>query len=118
MHRERMAGEKNPNFRDGGHLGHYRKRFRKAGSILLRIAIPRCEECGSEQTITHHIDQNKQNDTIENLVVLCKSCHMRFHKANDPSLRESMTLRWKKITASYADRLTPTQYQEIVQAMA
>lgn len=39
-----------------------------------------CMCCGStKQICVHHRDRNRTNNTIENLVILCKSCHTRHH---------------------------------------
>ena len=41
---------------------------------------PVCNECGSTKFIcVHHIDKDRTHNTIDNLVVLCKSCHTRLH---------------------------------------
>lgn len=40
----------------------------------------RCEKCGSTKSIdVHHIDGNRNNNTPENIMVLCRSCHMKGH---------------------------------------
>jgi len=33
----------------------------------------------------HHIDYDRQNNESENLIILCKSCHMKEHIENDSS---------------------------------
>jgi len=39
-----------------------------------------CVECGGgENTVVHHIDNDPDNDSIENLTVLCRSCHGKVH---------------------------------------
>ena len=40
------------------------------------------------------------NDSPENLVCLCASCHIRWHKSVDQVWRAFMTSRWRKTTAS------------------
>ena len=29
--------------------------------------------------ITHHIDENVQNNSLENLITLCRICHPKIH---------------------------------------
>jgi len=42
-----------------------------------------CQKCGSDesqsQLCVHHIDMDKHNNDIENLVTLCFSCHSKIH---------------------------------------
>ena len=39
-----------------------------------------CKHCGSVKNLDiHHIDENPMNNARENLVVLCRSCHMSEH---------------------------------------
>ena len=40
-----------------------------------------CEICGEikERMATHHIDKDHTNNTPENLMVLCPSCHSKLH---------------------------------------
>lgn len=40
----------------------------------------KCEICGSSTNIdVHHIDFNWKNNSIDNLQVVCRSCHMKIH---------------------------------------
>lgn len=45
----------------------------------------RCQVCGKHQKrekrrlAMHHLDQNKQNNNIKNLMVLCSQCHTLIH---------------------------------------
>jgi len=58
------------------------KRF---GNVYRRIALtnikePKCEICGWSNGIDdcldiHHIDENRKNNTKENLIILCPNCH-------------------------------------------
>lgn len=46
-----------------------------------------CTECGSEEEIeVHHIDGNRWNDGIDNLVPLCRECHLKVH-SGDPEMK-------------------------------
>lgn len=42
----------------------------------------KCEICGSTKSIdVHHRDGNYQNNTSDNLMVVCRSCHMKLHRS-------------------------------------
>lgn len=39
-----------------------------------------CEICGSDRNVdVHHIDGNPQNNSLDNLMRVCRSCHYRIH---------------------------------------
>lgn len=40
-----------------------------------------CENCKSTKNLcVHHIDENRDNNNINNLITLCKACHQKTHK--------------------------------------
>lgn len=40
-----------------------------------------CAQCGSTRNVDiHHIDGIAQNNNPENLILLCRSCHMKAHR--------------------------------------
>lgn len=44
-----------------------------------------CKKCGSTKNLCiHHIDENRYNNVLENLTVLCKKCHQELHTRRDP----------------------------------
>lgn len=50
--------------------------------FVTRGWIKECADCGIKETEIlgiHHIDCNRENNTMENLVVLCANCHSRRH---------------------------------------
>lgn len=52
---------------------------RKVGTLFLDQT--HCEICGKEGKLDiHHKDFNEQNNNIDNLQVLCRSCHMKIHR--------------------------------------
>jgi len=48
-----------------------------------------CEECGKDESeqdralSVHHIDEDPTNNDLDNLEVLCRSCHMSGHAKRD-----------------------------------
>jgi 5-methylcytosine-specific restriction endonuclease McrA len=64
-----------PNWEGGRSSNTYR---RIAFEDLKMDAV--CEACGSTDEIcVHHRDKNRQNNTRENLMIVCKSCHTGMH---------------------------------------
>lgn len=73
------TGENNPNWIDGSHKGQ--SYIKKA----FRTYKHRCVMCGLEEECclqVHHIDENRSNDSVENLIILCANCHSRIHRGN------------------------------------
>ncbi len=85
---ERVGGEKNVNYKDGSRCGEgYPLEFKKMRSLLLRFSNY-CEICtlhfevqtASEHLCIHHIDENIYNNELNNLKVMCNSCHQKLHR--------------------------------------
>ena len=52
-------------------------------SIRLQCLKKRCEHCPtSEQLGLHHKDENRENNSPENLQTLCAKCHTKWHWQN------------------------------------
>jgi hypothetical protein len=52
--------------------------------VLIRNGVPisRCQDCNKVFGVplnVHHIDQDRTNNSINNLAVLCPSCHTHRH---------------------------------------
>lgn len=59
----------------------YGARWRRVRALVL-AREPRCRDCKADGRVTlanevHHIDGNNRNNTLANLMPLCKSCHSR-----------------------------------------
>jgi hypothetical protein len=53
---------------------------RKAMKLLPSI----CNRCNStSHLLAHHIDHNRENNSLDNFEILCKSCHQRHHETRD-----------------------------------
>lgn len=43
-----------------------------------------CKRCnGIKNLVVHHINHNRKDNTLQNLEVLCRSCHQRHHETRD-----------------------------------
>jgi 5-methylcytosine-specific restriction endonuclease McrA len=60
----------------------------KLRKLLIRDGVKekKCESCGLEEWMgkpipleLHHIDENRFNNRLENLKILCSNCHMQEH---------------------------------------
>lgn len=67
------AGEKSSNWKDG--LGSYAKLAYKA--YKNHCAICKFDVMPALQV--HHIDENRKNKEIDNLIILCANCHTQVH---------------------------------------
>jgi len=57
---------------------------------------------GTEYLLVHHIDGDKCNNYPDNLITLCRSCHMKVHRSRN---KEELTeILRKKIERLYSDR--------------
>lgn len=55
----------------------------KQSRVRARNSVPKsaCAICGKEgYTEVHHVDKNPMNNSPDNLVRLCKSCHAKQHR--------------------------------------
>jgi hypothetical protein len=55
--------------------------------LLLRESVPQmCLRCGLDDRrilVVHHVDENRSNNRLENLVWLCHNCHYLVHHDTD-----------------------------------
>lgn len=67
-----MVTQKDKPTRSKGVREHLRRK-------ILEMYNYRCVKCGYKFLEIHHIDGNPANDSIENLEVICKLCHIEKH---------------------------------------
>jgi 5-methylcytosine-specific restriction endonuclease McrA len=49
-------------------------------SMILSIKGKECSECGKQSYLQiHHIDNDRTNDNLSNLQILCDDCHKDIH---------------------------------------
>ena len=66
-------GRKNHRFMDG--QSKYRRNFERTFPLQRS-----CEIClGTQNLVVHHVDRNRENNRMDNLVMLCRSCHAQVH---------------------------------------
>ena len=69
-------GENNPNWKGGVYSNsHYQK-------VAYRNYIHKCSVCGFSEFSAlqvHHIDKDRTNDSLENLIILCANHHNMVH---------------------------------------
>lgn len=58
--------------------------YKNGFGIFQRIAFDnyphKCSLCGSTEFLcVHHKDRDRKNNTVDNLQILCKSCHQKVH---------------------------------------
>ena len=75
-----QKGEKNINW-NPTYQDNYGYEFtRKLKKQILNRDKHQCRICQFQKTlIIHHINENKHNNLENNLVTLCRSCHMKVH---------------------------------------
>ena len=80
--RPEMSGEKHYNWQGGKSFEEYSVDW---AETLRRSIRERdnwtCRKCGKKRSVDiHHIDTNKHNNKENNLVCLCRSCHLKTHR--------------------------------------
>jgi len=75
-------GPKSTNWKNG--IGSYRE-------ILSRVELPKicvlCKTADTRVLAVHHLDKNRNNNNIENLIWLCCNCHFLVHHHRDELLK-------------------------------
>ena len=80
------SGNKHHNWQGGKSFEPYSIEFDNRLKHLIREKYSfKCQMCGIEESlltrklVVHHIDGNKLNSSIDNLIPLCISCHVSYH---------------------------------------
>jgi len=79
------------------------KGFRELRPLVLERDNYKCQKCGAERGLmVHHIDGNKFNNTMENLVTSCYSCHNSLRGRKVRKGGNKQTEKWR--TNYYAQK--------------
>ena len=78
---QKRYGENNPQWRDGACLSPYANFNGQLKAQVKERDGYQCQSCGSPfDLVVHHIDWNKMNPDIDNLITLCRRCHGRLNR--------------------------------------
>jgi len=72
------SGKNHPLWRGGEFV--YREKLIRSGQKII------CKKCGlvdKRVIIAHHVDKNRKNTDLRNLVWLCRNCHFLVHNHNE-----------------------------------
>jgi len=70
---ETKKGKKNPLWNGGTSISFYKR-------LAKENLIQKCSLCSSTKDLcVHHKDLNRKNNVLENLIIVCKSCHAKIH---------------------------------------
>jgi predicted transcriptional regulator len=72
----------------------------KVEDYIFAEADNACALCGHKelQSLTkHHIDENDRNNEYDNLIILCRNCHCRFHEKKGVSKNTIKTTKRRLI---------------------
>lgn len=114
-HSERMLGAGNSHYKDG-------QSYALWFSLARLLALGRDETCvacrSAKRLIVHHINHQPADNRVENLVVLCRTCHAEHHKSHAtpfPWLGDytakacrSMTSKWRAQATSLLEKFSST----------
>ncbi|MCK9461453.1 MAG: hypothetical protein M0R80_17620 [Proteobacteria bacterium] len=82
-----LAKDKHPKYITGN---SYESDFHR----LKKILLPDKCSCGEEGKILHHIDKNKKNNSVNNIQILCPSCHTTFHNKERGVHKYTFNCKW------------------------
>lgn len=84
------SGKNSPSWKGGKSFEEYGPDFNNQLKEKIRfLGKYKCQLCGCSQLENgrqldcHHIDYNKKNNKIDNLIALCKSCHVKTNNKRE-----------------------------------
>jgi hypothetical protein len=79
---QEFVGNKHVNWKEG--------KFAYRTVLLRNQVLPICAKCRSKDERvmeTHHLDKNRSNNNISNLIWLCRNCHFLVHHYKEEALK-------------------------------
>lgn len=86
---KKIAGENHYRFNPNKEIPYtenfYNTEYR---SFILEKQDGKCFKCNEEvkSMCLHHVDENKKNDSFENLIFVCRSCHSKIHNNRETQI--------------------------------
>lgn len=61
---------------------HHQKEYRKMRSVALWLQDNVCYRCNEKclNPEVHHLNHNPLDNALNNLILLCRSCHKLYHR--------------------------------------
>ena len=83
---DRVRGENNPNWRGGATNNPYPAGWSRELKNKIRLRDDhKCQICFVSGKVVHHIDADKNNLDLDNLITVCKRCHHNIHSTRKTS---------------------------------
>lgn len=114
-HSKKMTGTGNANYQHGGYIGD----FKKLRKIVLNRDNFTCVGCNTKEKklsindgtvrtnlCVHHIDHDRANNILCNLVTLCRQCHVAHHQITDRAGRPSPFPELKELATERTSFMT------------
>ena len=71
----------NTHFRSGENNGNYKNSVKEYATQCFRYHDRKCIICGESDAVdVHHLDKNRKNNSIDNLIPLCPTHHAYCHR--------------------------------------
>jgi len=84
----KLIGDKNPHWNGGASFEPWGQEFtRELRKTIRECDKFKCQKCGrkerSRKHCVHHVDFNPRNNRPENLILLCRPCHVEVHRGEE-----------------------------------
>jgi 5-methylcytosine-specific restriction endonuclease McrA len=67
------------------------KKYDRARKIYVdRFGTPSCSHCGVVPSDVHHLNEDTTDNRLENLISLCRSCHVAYHNHKTPKRKKAI----------------------------
>jgi hypothetical protein len=84
---DHLKGSGHYNWKGGTHWDKYPNEFYEIRPTAIERDKGTCQICGivPKKIHVHHIDGDKNNNNLDNLISFCTGCHNRVHSSKNPS---------------------------------